>query len=64
MSAPEPSFSAVIDKLREENVRLSEEVRELRSREGVESRRRRLVEGYISRSDQDPHDLVASEDFT
>ena len=44
LTALEPSFSVVINKLREENARLFEEVRELRSRESVESGRRQRIE--------------------
>ncbi len=39
----------MVDKLREENAQLSEEVRELRSREEIEFGRRRLTEEAICR---------------
>ncbi|KAK0628284.1 hypothetical protein B0T17DRAFT_149373 [Bombardia bombarda] len=44
LSTPEPSFSFVIDKLREENAKLLQDVDELRSRADAESRQRYLVE--------------------
>ncbi|KAI0534968.1 hypothetical protein GGR58DRAFT_28656 [Xylaria digitata] len=44
LSAPEPSFSSMIDKLREENAKLSHDVYELRSRAAAESRQRQFVE--------------------
>jgi len=44
LSTPEPSFSTIIDKLREENARLSQEVCELRSRADAESGQRQLTE--------------------
>lgn len=44
LSTPEPSFSFVIDKLREENAKLLQDVDKLRSRADAESRQRHLVE--------------------
>ncbi|KAK3939115.1 hypothetical protein QBC46DRAFT_388518, partial [Diplogelasinospora grovesii] len=44
LSSTEPSFSAVIDQLREENKRLSQQVRESTGRADAESERKRLTE--------------------
>ena len=49
LSATEPSFSTVINELRQKCSRLSAEIHQLRSRENEELERRRLAEEEISR---------------
>ncbi|KAK0701939.1 hypothetical protein B0T26DRAFT_795827 [Lasiosphaeria miniovina] len=44
LSVPEPSFSVMINELREENARLYQEVYELKSKARVESGQKKLVE--------------------